>query len=125
MKTAMARIYSAPHGVGTPTQLRLVADWLGLMEPARGETCPSGKRRGSAAPGEDTVISPDQKSVPISTTNSNNLAEDDNGGPPGRYCSARCRNPNHTFWLLIGWGSCSQRAAIVATPGKVKVAPLM
>ena len=30
----------------------LVADWLGFMEPAHGESCPSGQRRRPAAPGE-------------------------------------------------------------------------
>ena len=38
---------SQPHWV--------IADWLGLMEPARGESCPSGQRRGPAAPGEPLV----------------------------------------------------------------------
>ena len=43
------------------------------MEPGRGESYPSGQRRGPAAPGEDRVLSPDQKSFHISMTNSNNL----------------------------------------------------
>ena len=66
------RVDPAPHGVETPSP-RVIADWLGLMEPARGESFPSGQRRGLAAPAEDRVLSPDLKSFHISTTNSNNL----------------------------------------------------
>ena len=40
----------------------MIADWLGLMEPARDENRPSGQRRGPAAPGEDKFPSPGQKS---------------------------------------------------------------
>ena len=47
----------------------MVADYLGLMEPARGESsCSSGQRRGPATPGEDRFPSTDQKSFRISTT---------------------------------------------------------
>ena len=46
----------------------LVADWMKLMEPARGESCPSGKRQGSAAPREDNIVSPDENSLHIFTT---------------------------------------------------------
>ena len=42
----------------------LVADWLGFMEPAHGESCPSGQRRRPTAPGEDEFPSPDQKILP-------------------------------------------------------------
>ena len=58
-------------------QLRLPGDqtrdpnWLELMEPARGDSCPSDLRRGPAAPGEDRVLSPDQKSFHISATPTN------------------------------------------------------
>ena len=38
------------------------------MEPARGQSCPSGQRRGPAAPGKDTFLSPDQKPFHISST---------------------------------------------------------
>ena len=51
----------------------LVANWLRLMDPVSGESCLSGQRRGLSSPGEDRVLSPDQKSFHISTTNSNNL----------------------------------------------------
>ena len=43
------------------------------MEPARGESCPSGQRRGPAAPGEDRVLFPDQRSFHVSTSNSHIL----------------------------------------------------
>ena len=52
---------------------RLIADWLGFVEPAHGESFPSGKRRGRTAPGEDRVSSPDQQYLRIPTTNSSNL----------------------------------------------------
>ena len=87
------RVDDAPHGVEAPTTLGgktslegnnssssccvtflvyflthwVIADWLGLMEPARGESCLSGQRRGPAAPGEDKFPSPGQKSFHIST----------------------------------------------------------
>ena len=54
-----------PHKVWKPQLNWLVADWLGLMEPARGESCLSGQRRGPAAPVEDKFPSPDQKSFHI------------------------------------------------------------
>ncbi|CAN0378402.1 unnamed protein product [Laminaria digitata] len=38
------------------------------MKPARGERCPSGQRRGSAAPGDDRVPSPVQESFHTYTT---------------------------------------------------------
>ena len=44
----------------------VIADWLGLMVPARGESCPSGQRRGPAAPGEDNFPFADQESFHIS-----------------------------------------------------------
>ena len=56
------------HTVWKPQPHGLVVDWLGLMEPARGESCPSGPRRGPAAHGEDRVPSPDHRSFHISTT---------------------------------------------------------
>ena len=58
----------SPRTVCKPQHHWLIADWLGLMEPACGASCPSGQRRGPAAPGEDKVSSPDQKSFHISTT---------------------------------------------------------
>ena len=49
----------------------LISDWLGFMEPARGESCPAGQRRGPATPGEDYDPLPDEKHFDISTTPSN------------------------------------------------------
>ena len=60
------RVDTAPRGVEIPPH-QLVADWLALMEPARGKSCPSGERRGPAAPGEDNFPSPDQKSFHLPT----------------------------------------------------------
>ena len=49
----------------------LVADWLGIMEPAGGDSCPSGQGRGRAAHEEVKAPSPDQKSFHISTIPTN------------------------------------------------------
>ena len=88
------------------------------MESARGESCPSGQRRGPVPPGDDEFPSPDQKS--IQTTHK---PGDENGDPPVRYRPARCGNLNPIGWLLIGWGSWSQRAARVALRADVDVLP--
>ena len=50
----------------------MIADWMGLMEASRGESCPSGQRQGPAAPGEDKFPSPDHKSVHTYLYHSNN-----------------------------------------------------
>ena len=62
-----------PYMVWKPQPNRLVADGLRLMEPVRGKSCLSGQRRGLAAPGDDRVLSPNQKSFHTSTTNANNV----------------------------------------------------
>ena len=54
-----------PRRVWKPQPNWLVANWLRL---ACGESFPSGQRRGSAAPGEDTFPSPHYKSFHIPTT---------------------------------------------------------
>ena len=61
--TALQGVETQPHWV--------FADWLGLMEPACGDSRPSGQRRRPAAPGEDKFPSTDQKSIYISTTPNN------------------------------------------------------
>ena len=98
----------------------MVADWLALMEPARGESCPSGQRRGPAAPEEirshPRIRNPSMH-LPLQQTG------DGNRDPPGRYRPAWCGNPNPTSWLLIGWGPWSQRAARVAPRDNVEVPP--
>ena len=72
---------------------------LGLiLEPARGESLPSGQRRGPAAPGEDKVLSPDKILYHTSTTPTTR------GGkrtPQIRYRPARCGNPNPPADLLF------------------------
>ena len=73
--------------------------WLRLMDPGRGESCPSGQRRDPAEPGEDKFPSPDHKLLHISTTST---TRDENADSPGRYRPARCGNPNPSGWLLIG-----------------------
>ena len=57
-----------PRRVWKPQPHWLVADWLRLMEPARGESYTSGQRQRPAAPGEDNVLSPDDKLLNPSTT---------------------------------------------------------
>ena len=57
-----------PRMVWKPRPHWLIADQLGLMESVRGKSFPSGRRRGSAAPGEDKVLSPDHTSFHISST---------------------------------------------------------
>ena len=49
--------------------------------------------------------------------------EDENADPPGRYRPAQCEKLNPTGWLLIGWGSCGQRAARVAHRHNVEAPP--
>ena len=51
-----------PHRVGKPQSHRPIADWLGFLESARGESGPSGQCCRSPAAGEDTFPSPGQKS---------------------------------------------------------------
>ena len=77
----------------------LVADWLRLMEPARGESCPSGQRRGPAAPGEDKFPSPGQKSFHISTTPTTRGRKRRSPGsiPPRRVWKPQ---PN---WVIADW----------------------
>ena len=91
----------------------LVAGWLGLMEPTRGESCPSGQRRGPTAPGEDRVSSPDQSSLYISTTPA---TWGQKRRSPGSLPPRTVWKPQPTGWLLIGWGSWNQGAVRVAPP---------
>ena len=57
-----------PHRLCKPQPNSLLAEWLRMMEPARGKSCLSGQRRGPATPGEKRVSSSDQKPFHISTT---------------------------------------------------------
>ena len=57
---------TAPRGEETPTPHK-DGDWLGFMEPVRGESWDLGQRRGLAKPGKDKFPSPGQKSFNIRT----------------------------------------------------------
>ena len=107
-----------PRKVWKPQPHWVIADWPGLMEPACGESCPSGQRRGPVPPGDDEFPSPDQKS--IQTTHK---PRDENGDPPVRYRPARCGNPNPNGWLLIGSGSWRQRGSRVAPRANIEIRP--
>ena len=114
----------SPGSIPLPTvwrpQPHWLVDWLGHMEPARGESCPSRQRRGPAAP-EEIGYHPRIRNPSISLQIQQ--PGDENGDPPGRYRPARFGIPNSTGWLLIGWGSWSQRAARVAPLSNVEVPP--
>ena len=45
IKKEISRVDTAPRGVENPLH-QPIADWLGLMELAGGESCPTGQRRG-------------------------------------------------------------------------------
>ena len=71
--TTRARSGNTPGSIPPRRMLNLqchwrIADWLGLLDPPRGEDCVSGRRRGRAAPGEDNFPSPWQKPFNIPTT---------------------------------------------------------
>ena len=82
---------------------------------ARGESCPSRKRHGSAAPAEDNTPSSDPKSFHDSTTPTN---REQKGGPPGRYRLARWGNPQ-PHWLIGDW----LRIVESPPPGEDKAPP--
>ena len=85
----------------------------------RDESCPSGQCRGPAAPWEDNFPSPDQKSFLICTTPTNCGRK---RGSPGSIPLRTVWKPQAYFFkLLIGWGSWSQCAAIVASRDNVEV----
>ena len=88
-----------PRTVWRPQPHWLAADELGLMEPARGEGCPSGQRRGPAAPGEDRVLSPDHKSFNISTTLTTWGRK---RGSPGSILPRTVWKPQR-HWLIADW----------------------
>ena len=100
-----------PAPCGNPKPHCLVADRLGLMEPARGESCPSGQRRGPAAPGEDKFPSPDQKSLHTSTTST---TQGQKRRSPGSIPPRRVWTPQPHGAMADCRGSWSQRVARVA-----------
>ena len=89
------------------------------MEPARGESCPSGQRRGPTAPGEERVI-PGSETLPDLQLQQ---TVDENGDHPGRYRPARRGNVNPTGGLLISSGLWSYRVVRVVPRDNVKVPP--
>ena len=91
----------SPRMVWKPQPHWLVANWLGLNEPAGGETCPSGQGRGRAAHGEVKVPSPDQNPS-ISLQFQQTRHQD--GDPTGRHRPTRCGNPNSGY-AIVDWVS--------------------
>ena len=123
--TTQGRKQRSPESIPPLTVLKtqphwLIADWLGLMEPARGESSPSGQRRSPAAPGEDNFPSLDQN---LSLSLQLQQTGDENADPRGQYRPSRCGNLNTTGWLLIGWGSWSQHAARASPRDNIEVPP--
>ena len=55
-KPQIPGVDTSPQGVEIPNPW-VIAGWMGLMEAARGESCPLGQRRGPATPGEDKFLS--------------------------------------------------------------------
>ena len=117
-----------PYMVWKPQPNRLVADGLRLMEPVRGKSCLSGQRRGLAAPGDDRVLSPNQKSFHTSTTNANNVGS--KMGIPGSILLRTVWKPPPHWLVADGLGimepagvecclSCQGRGC--AAHGEVKV----
>ena len=86
-KTVVARVDIAPQSWQTPTPLADRGS-AGFAEPA--------------APLEDRGPSLDHKpSVYMGLQQTG----DENGYPPGRYHTVRCRNPTPSSFLLVGWVS--------------------
>ena len=100
-----------PTRVWKPKLHWVITDCLGLMEPARGESCPSGQRRGPAAPGEDSIPSPGQKYIHISTTPTRRRTRRSPGSIPPR----RVWKPQ-PHWVIADWLGLME-------PGAAKVAP--
>ena len=96
-KPGIPRVDTAPHGVETPTTL--VAHWLGLMEPARGDGCLSCRGRGCAAQGR--VRSHPRVRNPSMSLQLQQTGNRD-GDPTGRYRPTQCGNPTQGTPLSIG-----------------------
>ena len=88
-----------PRRVWKPQPHLVIVDWLGLMEPARGESCPSGQRRGRAAPGGETFPSPGQKYFHTCTTPTTRGQKRRSPGstPPRRVWKPQPR------WVIVDW----------------------
>ena len=85
MKLAVPRVYNAPHGV-KPQPPKFVA------KPEPGFRRASKRHPGRIRP-HRRVRNPPIR-LPLQQT------WEENGGPPDRYRTARCRNPNTTDFLL-------------------------
>ena len=81
------------------------------METARDESCPSCQLREPVTPGDNMLSSPDEKIFNIGRLQNPGAG---NGDLPGRFCLARCGNPNPTGWSLCH-GAC--------TPGELTLWP--
>ena len=91
------------------------------MEPARGESFPSGQRRGPAAPREDSFPFPGQKSFHISTTP---ISRGQNRRFLGSKPPRTVRKPQ-PHGLVADWlGLMEPAAPRVASPAKTEVVPL-
>ena len=99
----------SPRKVWKPQPHWLVAKWLGLMEQAGGEVCPSGHGRGCAA--HVKVNHPRIRNSFISLKFRQTGNQD--GDPTGRYRPTRCGNPNSGATLLIGVREASEPQPIV------------
>ena len=111
--------------------MKSLANWLGLMEPARGESCFAGQRRGPAVPGEDRVASPVRiPSISLQPNNSGTKTEI----PPVNTVSQGVKpQPN---WLVDDWmrlmepargESCpsGQRLEVPPRQGRIRFYPRM
>ena len=118
-KAYIPRVDAAPQGVEHKPHW-VIADWLGPMEPARGESCPLGQRRGPAAPGEDNFPSPVQISLHIYATPTTRRRK---RGSLESIPHRRVWKPR-PHWLVAGWmGLMEQRAAVVASRDNVEISP--
>ena len=89
-----------PRRVWKPQPHWMVADWLRVMEPARGQSCTSGQRQRPAAPGEDKVLSPDEKSLnPCSAPTSWGRKQRSPGSTPPRALWKPQPHWVITYWL--------------------------
>ena len=108
-----------PRRVCKPQSHWVMADWLRLMEPACGGSCPSGQRRGLAAPRKDKFPSPGQKPFHITTTPTTRGRQRRSPGsiPPGRGWTPQ---PN---WLVADWLGLMEPACSESCPSGQRRGP--
>ena len=109
-----------PHRVGKPQSHWPDADCLGFLESGRARVAPRVSAAVLSLP-ERIRSHPQVRNPSISLQ----LQQpgDVNADHPGRYRPAGGGHPNPTGWLLIGWGSWSQRAARVVPRVNAEVPP--